>query len=250
MTLEKGNDNIPETDLTKGNTEELINVVKKLQDQVKQMQTEKLATTGGFTADDIAKLINAAKQDTTKQLDYDAGIEDKDIPLDDFDEKGVVFCAPFAGYCIVDDQRQGHRILLPYNKKFIFFEHQGTRKFQQGKYQATASFATYTSRSKKEQKWIRQHSLFNTMFYENSNKAMSFDIRRAQKLSRIMNTLKDFELHSLIQRAKEYSVPISNDVNALRANLAFEMVDRELASEQSNKSAMLDSTMKEAKLLS
>lgn len=249
MNLEKGKDN--ETPLDKGKTQELIDVVAQLQEELKRLKAEKTNSSPiqGFSIEDVAKIVATTIREEKSPVNFNKGIEEKDIPKDDFDKDGVIFCAPSAGYCLVDDMRQGHRIVLPYNKEAIFFSHQGTRRFQQGKHMMTASFCTYKSHSKKEQDWIRKHTLFGIVFYENSNQAMKIDMVRATKLARLMNTLRDFELPSIIQRAKEYDVPVSQDIHALRVNLALAMVDKELDSEKTASQRKMETRVKEKSLL-
>jgi hypothetical protein len=247
MTLTKGD--VPGEKEQKNNiaNDELLSTIAKLQNDLKELKESGKVQQGPMNIDDIIKLAQALKGDN-KTLDYESGIQQEEIPMDDFDPLGTTFCAPSAGYVITDDRRNGHIVKLPYNKNNIFFEYQGTRKQHQGKYQITASFCAYTSHSKKETEWLRKHSMYNILFYENSNAAASMDINKAQKLSRVMNSLRDFELPSLVKRAKEYNIPVSDDIYSMRVNIALKMVEKEIEDERSITAGRVETTLKEHKL--
>lgn len=229
----------------------LTDLVKQLQSQVKKLESEKLSPQSGIKPEDLVKIMAqySVESQRVKDKDYRNGIQEEDIPEDDYDERGVTFCAPFLGYVITDDRRKGHRVLLPYNKEAVFFQYQGTRRFQNGKEESLSVFSTYTSQSKKEQEWLRNHTFFNTMFYESTEGAKSFDVIKAQKLSRIMTMISHLELPQLIARCKEYGIPINKDKDIMRPMLAMEMADRELKSEQTATHKRLMEIEKEKELL-
>jgi hypothetical protein len=216
----KENQNIP--------NDELLKLVKKLTDKVDQLEQDKVKNGPVLDADAIVKIIEATRRETDKDLDYNAGIKVEDIPKDDWEEKGVRFCAPFAGYCLVDDIRKGQRVILPYNKRFIFFEYGATRRMQQGKYEGVSVYSAYTSHSKKEIEWIRNHSKFGIYFYESSTEAMNADAQKAARLSRIMTVLNAYEMDSLLKRCKEYGVAMGEDAAVMRSHLAFKMMEAEI----------------------
>lgn len=216
----KDNKNIP--------NEELLKLVTKLSAKVDEMEKQKLQNGPVLDADAIVKIIQATRKETDKDLDYQGGIREEEIPKDDWDEKGVRFCTPFVGYCLVDDTRKGHRVTLPYGKKMIFFEYGATRRMQQGKYEGVSVYSAYTSHSKLEIEWIRKHSKFGTYFYESSTQAMNADAQKAQRLSKIMTVLQNYEMDSLMKRCKEYGVVMGEDASVMRSHLAFKMMEAEI----------------------
>ena len=125
------------------------------------------------------------------------------------------------------------------------FKYQSTRRYQQGKYEAISPFSTYTSHSKKEIEWLRASSKYGIYYYENSNGVASSDLRKIQKLSRIMTILAGFETIDLIKRAKEYGVAYTEDPRDMRLELAHRMVEKELESEREKTQAVLDQNFKE-----
>lgn len=251
MALTEGEET-PKNDISSSDTKALLDLVKSMQGEIKTLKSQQLNPAAGIKPEDIVKLMAqfSAESSRVKEKDYRSGIQEEDIPLEDFDEKGVTFCAPFLGYVIADDRRKGFRVLLPYNKETILFYYQGeTRRFSSGKEEVLSVFSTYTSQSKKEQEWLRNHTFFNTMFYESTQGAKSFDIIKAQKLSKLMTMISHFELPQLIARCKEYSIPINVDKEIMRPMLAMEMADRELKSEQNSVQKRLLEIEKEKELL-
>lgn len=255
MTLKSGdlnnNENSGEKKISTTDADTLKDLVFSLQKELKEIKQTQAVTQSGIDPVMMAKIIAefSVHSKKTEDLDYSEGISSADIPVDDYDEEGITFCAPFSGYAISDDRRKGHVIRLPYNKKFIFFNYEGERIFQQGKHAQKLVFSVYRSQSKEEIKWLREHTFFNTMFYESTKGMANFDVQRAQKLARIMTMLTNFELPSIISRCKEYNVPINQDIAVMRSMLAMEMSKRELESEQSHTQRRLAEIEKEKKLL-
>lgn len=238
MGLIEGTEN---TEQNKNLTDaELRKMVEGLTKQVQKLESEKVNAAPVFNADDIAKLIKASK-DSEKGIDYAAGIQEEQIDIDDWDEKGIRFCAPFVGYCIVDDVRKGQRVKLPYNKEKIFFDYGATRRMTQGKYEGVSVYSVYTSQSKKEIAWLRNHRYYNIYFYESTTQAMNTDTMKAQRIGRIMAVLSNYEMDALLKRCKEYSVPMGEDAAVMRSHLAMKMMEREIAEEiESTKKQLSD----------
>lgn len=239
-----------EKDLTGTPTEQLIKLVKTLQTELKEVK-EKATQNQSMDAVSMAKMFATfqAEKSNIEKIDYEAGIRSEDIPVEDYDEKGVTFSAPFTGYCIVDDMRKGHRVVLPFGKKFIVFGHAGTNKQQQGKHTQLVSMCNYTSHSKKETQWLRDHTYYNAVFYETIKGAMSMDVMKAQRIARILTSLASFELDSIIRRCREYQLPITDNLATMRAALAMRMADVEANSEKVATETRLAEIEKEKALL-
>lgn len=248
MTLKTGK---VEEEIPSNQTDALLDVVKQLQGDIKRLKSEQSQNQSGISPSELAKILATynAESRRVENKDYRQGIREEDIPKDDYDEAGITFCAPFTGYVVTDDYRMGHRVILPYNKESIFFKYQGSRRFQTGKHQELMAFSTYTSRSKKEQDWLRRHTFFNTMFYESTRGAANFDVIKAQKIARIMTAISKFDLNQIVQRCKEYDIAISQDMDVMRTNLAFKMAERELDSERNATQVRLAEIEKEKALL-
>lgn len=227
MALEEGTEGQEKKNIP---NEELYALVTKLSKEVESLREEKKAAIMNgpiMSAEDIAKIITATKGE--KDIDYQSGIREEEIPEEDYDEKGVRFCAPYVGYVLCDDKRKGHLVKLPYGKPFVFFEYGATRRVQQGKYEHLSVFSAYVSHSKKEIEWIRSHRHFGIHFYESSTQAMQTDAAKALRLGKIVRALESSDLSSIIKRCKEYGLEISEDPAITRSHLALRMMEKEVA---------------------
>lgn len=248
MTLKTGD--IQGEDAPKSEVAILTDLVYSLQKELKEIKLGNTQMAPGSNLD-LAKLLGdfSAAQDNAKNLDFQAGIREEDIPADDYDEEGVLFCAPFTGYAIADDRRKGHRVMLPYNKPFIIFEFEGVKPIQEGKHTKLMNMCKYRSQSKKEIEWLRNYTFFNTHIYESTRGVVNFDVLKAQKLARIMTHLSNFQMPALIQGCKEHNIPVSDDVAVMRTQLAMKMADAELRRDSSARENQLTELEKEKSLL-
>jgi len=238
------------------NVTKLEELVRTLQKQVMDMQQNngnqpqipQGTNVGGLSTEQFQVFMDAVTNVKKKDLDFEEGVDESMIPVDDFVEDGVQFFVPATGYVMSCDRRKGKIVKLPWNKKTIFFEHEGTRKRGQGKFQELSTISKYTSNSKKEIEWIREHSMYGVLIYENTNNAMNADMLKIQKLSRVIGTLRAVDHVNLLKMCKSYNVPQSNDANVMRYQIAHEMVNKELEAEGIRTSTMLQTSAKEALL--
>lgn len=214
-----------------------------IQDANKQM-----ISNAGWTGDDVMKLITQINQ-KNKEIDYETGILEEQIPADDYDEKGVRFTCPAVGYVLVDDVRKGMRIVLPYNKKHILFKHAGTRKIESGKHKVLFPFSVYRSHSKKEIEYIRNHTMYGTLIYESSGAAATVDAKKMARAAVIINQLKQYEHPDLIKLCRDYQVPVNDDPGVMRMQITLSMVEKEFAQESLRSNASLIQNEENAKLV-
>ena len=250
MALEEGTEQ--ETgknqSLDKGGNDLLLQLQKQvveLQNQLSERPAEIPATFNGMNKEQFQMFMDVMTETKRKELDWELGVDEEQVPKEDWVEGGVNFCVPSTGYALSCDRRKGQIVRLPYNKKVIFFEHQGTRKIEQGKFSSVAPIAVYTSESKKEIQWIREHSMYGILIYENSKDVMTADMHKIQKLSRIIGVLKNYDYLDLLKRAKEHNLQPSDDANELRFRIAHCMAEKELESEGIKTAAMLNISEKE-----
>lgn len=234
-------------------TENLLAKITELTQEIQIIKASNSNGGQGLSSDDIAKIAlvvaQANKTINPKEIDYNNGIQQEQIPADDYDPIGVRFCCPYVGYSLTCDKRMGHIINLPFGRKEVFFNHAATRKIQTGKYTQLAPFSVFTSNSKKLTEWIREHSLYNIYFYESSTEALNSDVARALRLGNIVKMLQPLELHDLYRRATEYGVPTGEDPHTMRASIAAKMIEREILMEDQSVKGRLEETAKSAKLI-
>lgn len=235
MAVEKGNqENGQKTNSM--SDDKLQELILGMQKKIDSLETQKASN--GMSATDIAAIVAATIEATKKSVDsidmnYEKGIDESLIPPDDYmDAKGAVkFFAPCGGYAICDDLRKGQRVLLPWGKKVIFFENPAVTKIQRGKYEELLVISEYTSRSKKEVEWLREHRLFRTKFFESTGSVQSADLVKMSKMSRIMSNVQAYELPDLLKAAQQNGVEVSQDYEAVRFALAEKVYNDEAAAD-------------------
>jgi len=237
MTLVKGNaGDKPEKKESNEQMELLLANFKSMQEELASLkaagQPQAGVMPGGMTANQLAEVIKAVKdRPDSEKYDVRRHIDERDIDKDDYDQVGVSFCAYSTGYLIVDDVRQGQAVRTPYGKS-IFFVFQGSKRFQAGKYQELSTYCEYKSHSKREQEWLRNHRYYGVMFFESAKDVLQGNAKKANRMVNFMNALNSLDQHGIIQRCKERSVPITDNLHSMRITLAYKMAEDEEANEQ------------------
>lgn len=234
MALEKGNeDEIKKDELSDKE------VLKQFQLNMQMMQRELdnlkktpnvAAAPGGMSDEQFKQFMKVVAEGKdapdTKRLTVKTFVEERDIDPADYDERGVLFCAYSTGYLIVDDVRQGFPVPTPFGNAIMFmFTGQNKTRDNQGN-MVLNTFCSYQSKSKKEQKWLREHRYFGIKFFESAKEALSTDAIRAQKLLRYVDVVMSMDQHQIVQNCKAYGVGISEDMRVMRIQLANKMLDK------------------------
>lgn len=225
-----------------------------LEAELKALKSAPAATPGtgqGITADDIQRLIESNTNKAKKDLNYEEGIYEHEIPVEDYlEEKDwVQFCVPKAGYTLSDDRRMGQIVKLPYGKRVIFFDYLLTNRSVQGKHTLTTPVATYVCKSKAERDWIRKHTFYDILIFESTSHAVSTDAEKALRFSRIFDVLKAQSAAQIFSEARKRDLPINENVDELRKSLAMKMVEVEFALEKQAHGDRATEAFKERSLL-
>jgi hypothetical protein len=235
MAIEKGEEKTGKEEKIPVSQDKLYEMVLQLQKELKESQSSKTPQ-AAWNPEDVAKLVAETIKATNQNKDsidvnYERGIDESQIPADDYlgVKGGITFFAPCGGYVIADDIRKGQRVLLPYGKKFVFFENPAVTKIQKGKYEELLVISKYTSFSKKEVEWLRKHRLFGFKFHESIGQTVNADVVRMQKLARIMGNVQNYDIADLLKHATTYKVPVSEDYDSVRHGLATALLEREEA---------------------
>ena len=184
------------------------------------------------TAEAIKQLVTQLKE---KPDDEKYGGENKYVQLVDIDkedrlEQGVTFFSHKVTYVIVDDKREGFPVQTPY-KNVIKFDYQSTKKVGSGKEAKLHNLSAYTSFSKKEVAWLKEHTSFGSVFFMSHKEALTVDNVRANKLARKMTVLNRMDTARVIKMANDCSINQMEDMHALRVAIANKQVDEEMAKE-------------------
>jgi hypothetical protein len=248
MTIEKGvlgsEEKKPATDveiLAKRLEEVSAELARQKTQQPQAIQSSAFGP--GQISELVTAAVTAALAGARKERNYDSGIEEQEIEQDDYDEKGVKFYSPTAGYILTDDKRKGQIVVAPY-KRQMFFEHLATRRQGSGKHETTAPISMYVSHSRKITEWIRNHTLYGSMFYETESGISHDDAQRAKRTAQIMTVVKGYETPELIRACNELNVPKHENYDVMRQRLVFAMAEREIEANASQAKAMLHETYK------
>lgn len=252
MALEKGTEGENKTpepnELEKKMHEQSLKfeqVLHELSELKKQGLPQQLSAPAGMSGSQFAELlatvVKATKEKPDDQkLTVKTFVDERDIDKDDFDEKGIIFCAYSTGYLIVDDVRQGFPVSTPFGN-MIFFKYEGKTESRDGKGKVVLNtFCVYQSRSKKEQEWLRGHRYFGIKFFESAKEALSTDAERAQKLVRFIDSVMSLTQDQAVIQCRSYGVPISSDMRTMRILLASRMLAKTEEGERTASARSID----------
>lgn len=227
--VEKGIESEGGNNVSKETVSALQIQLELMQRQLEEMKANKIpqqySAPGGMSADQFKQLIEAVKApDKRENLSIKNFVDEKNIDPADFDEKGMLFCAPSTGYVIVDDVRQGFSVMTPYGSAIIFeFNGQIIGRDSEGNQQLN-TFCSYLSKSKKEQEWLKEHRYFGLKFFESAKEAISTNAARAQKMMKYVDALIGQDAAQIFAQCKKYGLPISDDLRSMRVHLADKMI--------------------------
>jgi len=230
MTLNKGVESEGEKSQEKLYTQKEVDArINELIEKRLAKDASSVPAPTGIDPKQIESIINTVAKALKKDenIDYQAGITEEQIPLEDYNEIGVQFCHPSCGWVITDDERKGQRVLIPYKKPYIMFNYNSELRHGYGKFETLTALSTYVSHSNKEIEWLRGHSLYNICFFENTNIASQQDVNKIHRLTEIMRTVSSLDLPALFRYCTENNVEKSNDIAAMRQKVAFAILGRE-----------------------
>lgn len=227
--------------------DELIRSLQKELEAIKKNQSSV-----GMSPVEVAKLVKElTAEHKTDQEKYGDGeshyVDEKDIDPEDFLEIPVPFFCHKVGYVIVDDKRKGHIVRAPRGK--IVFKYDSTKRKQVGKEYELYNLSVYNSYSKTESEWLKEHSRYGSIFFDKINAAMGADARKAAKIAKFMNVLSNMEQHRLIRVAKSWQVPIIEDLNGMRIEIAYKQAQQEIEKEEAANLSRAEEAVKETLLL-
>ena len=171
------------------------------------------------------------KDDLDKYGDGYAYVKEEDIDPEDFLKHGVVFFVHKTGYVIVDDMRNGLPVRVPFGKPIIF-AYESTHRTQVGKHVELHNLAIYTSYSQKEVDWLRKHTRFGLVFFDNIKTALNVNARLAEKLAKSIIAVNNMEYQRVIQACQGHKLPVTQNVDEMRSQLAHFLAIGELEAEK------------------
>lgn len=208
---------------------------KKLKEMEALDKQSKEDLTNSIYAQVAERIKNEAKfqpQISGTQNNNGPYVDPSQIDESDFDEIGVTFFHYGSGYVIVDDMRKGYKVTLPNQKDKIEFIYQSTKIIQRGRYPETSVLSTYTSHSKREQKWLRDFTFYGIKFFEDMKTATSVDAFVAQSLTKHMNSITMMEPQQVVALCRSNNLEVTSDIKDMKLALAYHLAKRDTMAEQ------------------
>lgn len=208
---------------------------------------------GGIDQGTMLSLIEAIKGTTSEsngQFQFNTAHTESEVDLDDvLDQKDwTIFVSHRVGYVIADDKRHGKNIRAPFN--LIEFKYNNTKRVTNGKETELFHISTYICKSKRENKWLREHSAFGTMFFDKISGALNVNAKKAARLMKVMTGLRNYGQAELVMLARQNGIELVDDLNIMRASIATVMVENQLKQEEKATEMVLRETKIESELLS
>lgn len=187
---------------------------------------------GKNDTNDIKELVKEIrKKDNAEIYSADSRYRtEDDLDPEDYIENGVAFYTYSNGYFISDDKRKGKPVLTPFGNTLKFEFLHATKKTS-GRNAVIEPVSMYVSYSKKEVKWLENHSYFNVKFFRDIKAVTNVDGRKAQKLSKAMGMVKGMSVHELAKACRERGISMAVDADDMRYALAAHHADDEIRKE-------------------
>jgi len=227
----------------------LIEMRKELNELKAQKSNGNTDSNSDATAEMLKKLVDGlkAKTDDEKYGGENQYVQVADIDPEDYLEVGVPFYCHQVMRVIVDDKRNGHAVQTPF-KNTLVFKYQSTRAVGTGKETKLHNLSCYSSHSKKEVKWLEEHTGFGSLFFKSHMEAMTVDAIKANKLARTMISLSRMETGRVVKMAADLGIN-SEDPSALRIAIANRQVEEEMAKEEAANKIRVKESIIEANLI-
>lgn len=150
----------------------------------------------------------------------------------------------FASYTVFDvitsDKRHGRQVPAPLGP--ILLAYDSTNRIQRGKEMEIVNLCVYTCKSRKELKWLYEHSCYGVTFFDNIKGALSESAKRARKMSALLVSLRPMGIADLRRMASQNGMENYNGLSPedLRAAIASYIADKQEAAEFENQTRVLN----------
>lgn len=207
---------------------ELLEAQKRNNETIIALNKRLDESTKGTSKDDLLSVV--------KELMGTKNVVDSSKVLDpaDWDEIGVSFFYYGLMTVLASDRRKNQEVLPP--RGMIVFEHLAGISRESGKDTNILYVAGYTSHSKEEIKWIREHTWYvNGLIGERLNtNTTKKQVMRAQRAAQYLGSINSYSPSRVMQECKNNKIDMSGietDLQACKAALVEYFVDKEIAAE-------------------
>lgn len=201
-------------------------------EEVKQEPTFSLSTVQKMMQDAEERMMNMFKSQMSK-MSLSKDKEDLDADLayvqelqDDWLENPVVFFAFSYQFSIHGDMRRGVETIPPQGA--IRFKPVIRTKRKRGKETQVISVSSVVVHSKEVVDYLRTHTQYGILFFENVESAMNVDATWAQKMVEAQTAISRLSDIQVISRAQQEGIPVSQSPEDMRRQLVEKMAKRSI----------------------
>lgn len=192
-------------------SEEYMNVLKDLQQQVADLKTQQAAVSTALDEEGVKY----------------------DNPIEDYMTEPAVFFAFSSWFAIYGDKQYNREVKPPRGEPVVFQKlYRYPKKSQNKRGVEVISVSQTVIRSKTTADYLRSHSLFQIKFFENISKVQNVNVTLAEKMSDMNAVVSNMNDHQVIERARREELQIgTSDIRELRKMLIRNMAEDALKSE-------------------
>lgn len=201
-------------------------------EEVKEEPTFSLSTVQKMMQDAEERMMNMFKSQMSK-MSLSKDKEDLDADLayvqelqDDWLENPVVFFAFSYQFSIHGDMRRGVETIPPQGA--IRFKPVIRTKRKRGKETQVISVSSVVVHSKEVVDYLRTHTQYGILFFENVESAMNVDATWAQKMVEAQTAISRLSDIQVISRAQQEGIPVSQSPEDMRRQLVEKMAKRSI----------------------
>lgn len=201
-------------------------------EEVKEEPTFSLSTVQKMMKDAEERMMNMFKSQMSKMsLDKDKKELDADLTYvqelqEDWLENPVVFFAFSYQFSIHGDMRRGVEAIPPQGA--IRFKPVIRTKRKRGKETQVISVSSVVVHSKEVVDYLRSHTQYGILFFENVESAMNVDATWAQKMVEAQTAISRLSDIQVISRAQQEGIPVSQSPEDMRRQLVEKMAKRSI----------------------
>ena len=168
--------------------------------------------------------------------------QESELPVDDYLDIPTTYFAFSKYYALWGDKRQGQHVATPYNKKIEFDAlYRFNRNNVAGKGIEVVTISQAVIRSKKEDEWLQNHSLFGIKFFKNMNDATNVDVTLSEKMAEMQSMISGMDDMKVVERAKMEGVNVKNpDIQKIRQELVQKLAYQAMTKERQRSKQTLE----------
>jgi hypothetical protein len=201
-------------------------------EEVKEEPTFSLSTVQKMMQDAEERMMNMFKSQMSKMsLNNDKKELDADLAYvqelqEDWLDNPVVFFAFSYQFSIHGDMRRGVETIPPQGA--IRFKPVIRTKRKRGKETQVISVSSVVVHSKEVVDYLRSHTQYGILFFENVESAMNVDATWAQKMVEAQTSISRLSDIQVISRAQQEGIPVTQSPEDMRRQLVEKMAKRSI----------------------